>query len=92
MLTEASSTIYEMIALQKPVVVNRFFKLKLSHKLFRYRLFKKRLSKEMNDDISNFCFEMYKPDEIKKTIRFALENNDKKIHALKKYQKKCFIS
>ena len=41
LLTEASSTIYEMIALQKPVVVNRFFKLKLSHKLFRYRLFKK---------------------------------------------------
>ena len=46
----------------------------------------------MNDDISNFCFEMYKPDEIRKTIRFALENNDKKIHTLKKYQKKCFIS
>ena len=22
----------------------------------------------MNDDISNFCFEMHKPDEIKKTI------------------------
>ena len=42
----------------------------------------------MNDDISNFCFEMYKPDEIKKTISFALENNGKKIHALKKYQKK----
>ena len=88
LLTEASSTIYEMIALQKPVVVNRFFKLKLSHKLFRYRLFKKRLSKKMNDDISNFCFEMYKPDEIKKTIRFALENKDKKVHELKKYQKK----
>ena len=87
LLTEASSTIYEMIALKKPVVVNRFFNLKLSHKLFRYRLFKKRLSKEMSNDISNFCFEMNKPGEIKKTIRFAFENNDKKIPNLKKYQK-----
>ena len=42
----------------------------------------------MSNDISNFCFEMHRPDEIKKTIRFALENNDKKIHALKRYQKK----
>ena len=41
----------------------------------------------MSNDISNFCFEMHRPDEIKKTIRFALENNDKKINALKRYQK-----
>ena len=46
----------------------------------------------MSNDISNFCFEMHRPDEIKKTISFALENNDKKIHTLKKYQKKCSIS
>jgi len=42
LLTEASSTIYEMLACGKPVVVNRFFKLKLSHRLFKNRLYKKR--------------------------------------------------
>ena len=40
LLTEASSTIYEMLACGKPVIVNRFFKLKLSHRLFKNRLYK----------------------------------------------------
>ena len=50
LLTEASSTIYEMIALSKPVVVNRFYKLKLSHRLFANRLYNRRLSKKMNQE------------------------------------------
>ena len=31
---------------------------------------------------------MHRPDEIKKTIRFALKNNDKKIQAVERYQRK----
>ena len=61
LLTEASSTIYEMLALEKPVVVNRFFKLRLSHRIFKWRLYKRRLNQEMERDISDFCFEANKP-------------------------------
>ena len=88
LITEASSTIYEMIAIEKPVVVNRFLKLKLSHKLFRYRLFKKRLSKKMNKDILNFCFEMKKSKDLKKTLDSAFENNESRLPIIKEYQKK----
>ena len=56
LLTDASSTIYEMIALSKPVVVNRFYHLKLSHRIFQKRLYKRSLDKEMNDEVEKFCF------------------------------------
>ena len=88
LLTEASSTIYEMISLEKPVIVNRFLKLKISHKLFRSRLFKKRLSKEMNNDILNFCFEMQNSKDLKETLEFAFKNNKERLPIIKKYQKK----
>ena len=73
LLTEASSTIYEMLACNKPVIVNRFFRLKLSHRIFRYRLYKKRLSQKMESDISSFCFEAKKPSELPKTFVNAIK-------------------
>ncbi len=76
LLTEASSTIYEMLALGKPVVINRFLKLKLSHRIFKYRLYRKRLSKEMSRDISKFCFEVDRPSSIRKTIERAFSENE----------------
>tara|TARA_B100000029_G_scaffold13726_4_gene14435 strand:- start:320 stop:1456 length:1137 start_codon:yes stop_codon:yes gene_type:complete len=91
LLTEASSTIYEMIALDKPVIVNRFFKLKLSHKLFRYRLFKKRLSKEMDRDIGNFCFEMNRARHLPKTLEKAFTENHYRLDIVKEYQAKMLF-
>lgn len=88
LLTEASSTIYEMIALEKPVIVNRFFKLKLSHTLFRYRLFKKRLSKEMNDDIANFCFEMERARDLPSMLEIAMKENQHRLNIIREYQQK----
>ncbi|MBT3179413.1 MAG: hypothetical protein HOB40_02455 [Candidatus Marinimicrobia bacterium] len=88
LLTEASSTIYEMLALEKPVIVNRFYRLKLSHKLFRYRLFRKRLSKEMNQDIANFCFEMDRAKDLPMMIEKALNENHNLLDVVKEYQYK----
>ena len=86
LLTEASSTIYEMMACGKPVIVNRFFKLKLSHRIFRKRLYKKRLNQQMEEDISNFCFEAHKPSDIPMAIDSALHNFDSKKIAMKRSQ------
>ena len=86
LLTEASSTIYEMMACGKPVIVNRFFKLKLSHRIFRKRLYKKRLNQQMEEDISNFCFEAHKPSDIPMAIDSALHNFDRKKNNMKRYQ------
>ena len=88
LLTEASSTIYEMIALEKPVIVNRFYRLKLSHKLFRYRLFQKRLSKEMNKDITNFCFEMNRARDLPQVLDTAFNENHKRLNIVREYQNK----
>ena len=88
LLTEASSTIYEMIAFEKPVIVNRFLKLKLSHRLFRYRLYRKRLNREMNQDIANFCFETKRPKDLPGMIETALNNNHTRLDAVKDYQQK----
>ena len=88
LLTEASSTIYEMIALEKPVIVNRFYRLKLSHKIFRYRLFKKRLNKEMNKDISNFCFEMNRAKDLPQVLDTAFNENHKRLNIVREYQTK----
>ena len=88
LLTEASSTIYEMIALSKPVVVNRFYKLKLSHKVFRNRLYKRRLNKEMNKDVETFCFTADKHQDVPHVLEKALKEKHKSYDSMKEYQTK----
>ena len=88
LLTEASSTIYEMIALSKPVVVNRFYKLKLSHKLFRNRLYRARLNKEMNQDLENFCFTADKHLDVPYALETALIEKYKNYDSMKKIRTK----
>ena len=90
-MTDASSTIYEIIALEKPVIVNRFLKLKLSHRIFRSRLYKKRLNEEMDRDISNFCFELQSPKDLTSILETAFKENDKQLDIIRKYQKKMLF-
>ena len=91
LLTEASSTIYEMIALSKPVVVNRFYKLKLSHRLFANRLYNRRLSKKMNQDVETFCFTADKAKEIPGALDIAIKEKHKNYEAMKEYQTKMLF-
>ena len=88
LLTDASSTIYEMIALSKPVVVNRFYHLKLSHRIFQKRLYKRRLDKEMNDEVEKFCFLADNVKQLPLAIENALNHNNKNTALIKEYQKK----
>ena len=88
LLTDASSTIYEMIALSKPVVVNRFYHLKLSHRIFQKRLYKRRLDKEMNDEVEKFCFLADNIKQVPLAIEKALNQNNKNKVLIKEYQKK----
>ena len=88
LLTDASSTIYEMIALSKPVVVNRFYHLKLSHRIFQKRLYKRRLDKEMNDEVEKFCFLADNVKQLPLTIEKALNQNNKNTALIEEYQRK----
>ncbi len=90
LITEASSTIYEMISLDKPVLVNRFFKLKLSHRLFKKRLYYNRLNDKMHKEISEFCFEAHKPENLPFEIDNALNNTSSKLSQMQSYKDKMF--
>ena len=77
-----------MLGLDKPVVVYRFFKLRLSHRVFRKRLYKRRLNEAMEKDISKFCFEANKPRELPKIIEYAFNNVKTKLSAMERYKDK----
>lgn len=76
LLTEASSTIYEMIALDKPVIISRFYRLKLSHRLFPYRLYKRRLNAEMVTEAQKVCYQLDRPDNLRSLLEQALDGED----------------
>ena len=91
LITEASSTIYEMLAMDKPVLVNRFYKLKLSHRLFKNRLYRARLNEQMEKEISEFCFEANQPDELPHVIDEALNKVKTKMSAMENNKSKMLF-
>jgi len=91
LITEASSTIYEMLAMDKPVLVNRFYKLKLSHRLFKNRLYRARLNEQMEKEISEFCFAANKPNELPHVIDEALNKVKSKISAMEEHKRKMLF-
>ena len=74
--------------MSKPFVVNRFYKLKLSHKVFRNRLYKRRLNKEMNKDVETFCFTADKHHHVPHVLEKALKEKYKSYDSMKEYQTK----
>jgi len=85
LLTEASSTIFEMMAVGKPVIVASFYKLYLSHRLFRSRLYRKRLDANMTKDISRFCTVIDRPKQLKSALRNIFESEYKPLKDQKEY-------
>lgn len=86
LLTEASSTIYEMMALNKPVVVADFYRLRLSHQLFRKRIYQRRLDREMSQEMTDFCFHLAEPQQLPAVLQEAFTANDRYDDLRKQYQ------
>jgi len=76
LLTEASSTMYEMMVLDKPVIVCEFYRLRMSHRLFRKRLYKRRLDEEMSKEKVDFSFKLEKPSKIKIVLEQVFSDDD----------------
>jgi hypothetical protein len=76
LITEASSTIYEMMALDKPVIRCRFFKLRWNHWLFRHRLYRRRLDAGMSQEMTRFCIELPHPAALAETLEKAFQQYD----------------
>ena len=85
LLTEASSTIYEMIALQKHVIICNFYQKKLSHRLSEKRIFRRRLDKEMKSDLYDFCYHINSPKELPNILDKCFNEPDPFIEIRNKY-------
>lgn len=92
LITEASSTIYEMMAIDKPVILAKFYKLRLSHRLFRNRLYKRRLNEEMSEGMTDFCIQLEEPNELPNALQTAFYNHDPNDKNDPSINKKCFIN
>lgn len=76
LVTEASSTIFEMMALDKPVIMCTFYSLKWNHRLFKNRLYNRRLNKEMSEGMTDFCILLDEPNDLQKTVQLSLGGYD----------------
>jgi CDP-glycerol glycerophosphotransferase (TagB/SpsB family) len=85
MLTEASSTIYEIIALRKHVIICNFFKKRLSHQISEKRLFKRRLDINMKSDLYDFCYHINSPQELPEALDKCFNKPDPFIDIRNKY-------
>ncbi len=64
LITEASSTIYEMMAERKPVIVCDFYKKKIGHHLLPDRIYLRRLDADMCSNRTDFCYHIEKPNDL----------------------------
>jgi hypothetical protein len=77
LLSEASSTVFEFAALNKPVVWCDFYHVRWNYKgLFKFR-FTKRLDKDINL-FEQLCDRVKTPREVLSKIQYCLANKDKK--------------
>ena len=85
MLTEASSTIYEMMALQKHVIICDFYKKKFSHRISEKRMFRRRLDIDMKSDLYDFCYHINSPKELPDVMDKCFNKPDPFIEIRNKY-------
>lgn len=77
MLSEASSTVFEFAALDKPVVWCDFYSVRWTYK----GIFKSRLGKRLDKDLSVFeqlCERAKSPSELPDKVQYCLENKTEK--------------
>jgi len=75
LISDASSVIFEFLALNKPVVWTHFFKLRWSYR----GPFRSRLNKRLDTDIDFFkesCYECSSPSSLKESVSYLYENPD----------------
>ena len=84
LLTEASSTLFEFLATENPVIVCEFKHLRWNHRLFTSR-FTKRMDHEINSQL-DFVYKLKKPGRLKKMIEKAIIEQPARAELLRKRQ------
>lgn len=87
LVTEASSTIYEIMPERKNVIICDFYKKKLSHRIFPKRIFTHRLDSEMCFSMTNFCYHITQPSDLTQALRRCFNEPDPFSELREKYIK-----
>jgi CDP-glycerol glycerophosphotransferase (TagB/SpsB family) len=85
LLTEASSTLFEYLATENPVIVCDFMHLRWNHRLFPSR-FVKRMDLEINSQL-DFVYKLKKPKRLKKLVEKAIIEQPARAELLRKRQR-----
>jgi len=77
LLTEASSTAFEYLAVERPIIIADFIKLRWKHHLFRGRFERQRLDSAIIDEL-NFAYHLEQPQDLLRVLETALNDTEKK--------------
>ena len=87
LISDISSTIFEYLPLDKPIIQAECFTLRLKHKIFNNR-FMKKIDKNRSRDV-DFVYRIFNPEDLLSRIYFALDNpnelSGKRAEACKKF-------
>ncbi|RXQ94473.1 hypothetical protein EO244_09325 [Ancylomarina salipaludis] len=76
LISDESSVVFEFAALDKPVILNRFIKLRLSYRLFGKHKLKKRMESSM-DQFRNIGENVNKYKDLKKVVDTEIQNPER---------------
>ena len=71
LISDISSTLFEFLPLNKPIIQAECFTLRLKHRIFRHRFFKKMDMKRMQN--IDFAYKIVDPDDVISRVQFSLE-------------------
>jgi len=85
LVTEASSTIYEMMAERKHVIICDFYKKKVGHLISPGRIFQRRLDPDMHINMTDFCYHIKAPKELPLILDCCFNKPDPFVELREKY-------
>lgn len=75
LLTEVSSTAFEFLSVEKPVVICDFYHLRLKHRIFRDKFMRRRIDEDIIRQL-DFAFHLKRPVDLPETVSIALKDVD----------------
>ena len=72
LISDISSTLFEFLVLDRPIIQTEFFSLKLRHRVFRRRL-RRRIDQKRSDEV-DFTYRLARPEDSKYVLNNALQH------------------
>jgi len=77
LLSEASSTAFEYLATDRPIIIADFVRLRLHHRLFRKNFERQRLDSAIIEEL-DFAFHLEQPQDLRRVLKLALADTGQK--------------